>query len=200
MDPGVHRGLYHPRVDRLPLNIRIQGDKIMSWLPWQEDSIEAMEAFLAGRKYRRDHGPTPNVVWNGNSPSAKDLDLGYGQNERFEWELGWVYEHERSLRTGQSDHQEVQKIQTALENGLKAVNLELLTSEFKSNYGFHTVILRIKTKGQREVEIRVTACLYSSCWLLSMRNGDLVAEATDPDLDAAILGCLRDESLERTLL
>lgn len=68
------------------------------WKPFIHDTIEAQEAFVAGRKFRREFGPKPNVEWNQDTPYAKMVagpTVTCNQDYRVEWELGWKHEHER---------------------------------------------------------------------------------------------------------
>ncbi len=69
------------------------------WLPFSEDTPEAVEAWAEGRRFCRMLGPHPQVRGEaqsppGQPPGAKQLGLYLdNQNLRVEWEVGWDYEH-----------------------------------------------------------------------------------------------------------
>lgn len=82
-----------------------ENEELIGWLTidaWDPvfggDLPLEFSAWLAGRAYRRRHGPRPDVAdWNDGSPYAKAMGLyPDNQNQRVEWEAGWEHEHRRN--------------------------------------------------------------------------------------------------------
>jgi len=78
-----------------------------------EDSPEAAQAWVEGRRFRAERGPTPDIPdeakgpLGGGAPEAKFLDL-YPEHQtlRIEWQIGWEYEHAREAEHPDEVHEE----------------------------------------------------------------------------------------------